>query len=164
MKLNSIDLSLSERLKDREFRREWFRAELESSVPELFRELREARGLTQVDLAGLTEMKQSAISRFEASTDAVWKIETLLRIADALDAQLSISLEPSESVIQRYASDRIGGGGGPPRSVIEAAAQHEGRKPQARRSPSIVDWDWFEKQPQYSHQPERTIRGQRPWN
>ncbi len=103
--LNSIDLCLSERLKDIEYRREWFRAELEAKVPELFRDLRELRGWTQAELADKSEMKQSAISRFEVSTDAVWKLETLLKLADALDAQLSISLEPSERVLERYARE-----------------------------------------------------------
>ena len=107
--LRSIDLSLGERLKDPEFRREWFRAELESLVPNLFRDLREARDLTQAELAAKADMKQSAISRFEVSSEAIWKLDTLLRLADALDAQLSISLEPSENVLARYATERAGG-------------------------------------------------------
>lgn len=100
--LPSIDLRLAERLKDREFRREWFRAALEADVPELFRDLREARDMTQSDLADESGMKQSAISRFEKSRDAKWKFETLLTLADALDAQLVISIVRAEDVIARY--------------------------------------------------------------
>ena len=100
--LPSIDLRLAERLKDREFRREWFRAALEADVPEMFRDLREAREMTQLELATESGMKQSAISRFEKSRDARWKFETLLTLADALDAQLVISIVRAEDVIARY--------------------------------------------------------------
>lgn len=104
-KLSSIDLGLAERLRDRNFRREWFRAELEDQVPDKFRALREARELTQEELARLADMKQSAISRFEKSRDASWKLETLMKLAEALDAQLTISLTPAEDVLKKYASD-----------------------------------------------------------
>jgi HTH-type transcriptional regulator / antitoxin HipB len=106
--LNSIDLNLAERLKNPGFRREWFRAELESLVPEQFRDLRELRGWTQAQLAEKAEMKQSAVSRFESSTDAAWKIETLLRLADALDAKLSFTLETAEQAVAHYATNRPG--------------------------------------------------------
>jgi transcriptional regulator with XRE-family HTH domain len=100
--LHSIDLRLGAQLKELAFRRAWFRAELEAKVPEMFRDLREFRDLTQSDMAQLAGMKQSAVSRFEKSRDATWKLETLLTLAEALDAQLSITLEASESVIARY--------------------------------------------------------------
>lgn len=98
--LRSIDLRLAERLKRKDFRREYFRAELEEDVPEQFRELRKRRALTQKQLAEIAEMKQSAVSRFERSTDANWELATLLRLADALDARLSVSLEAAEDVIR----------------------------------------------------------------
>ena len=96
-----IDLRLAERLKSIEFRREWFRAALETDVPKLFRTLRERRELTQSELATLANMKQSAISRFEGSSDANWKFETLLAQAEAMDARLFIGLEASEDAIAR---------------------------------------------------------------
>ncbi|MGE0768356.1 MAG: helix-turn-helix domain-containing protein [Hyphomicrobiaceae bacterium] len=102
--LRSIDLKLRERLNQREFRLQWFRAQLEVTVPDMFRSLREDRDLTQKELAECAEMKQSAISRFEKSDEANWKLETLLKIADALDAQLVISLIKAEDVIARYES------------------------------------------------------------
>src|SRR5438874_13802665 len=101
MTLNSIDLNLSERLKNPKFRREWFRAELETSVPYLFRSLRKRRKYTQGALAKLADMEQSAISRFEVSSDARWKIETLMKLADALDGRLFIGLEAAEDVLKR---------------------------------------------------------------
>lgn len=121
-KLHSIDLRLAERLKDREFRREWFRAELESRVPEMFRDMRELRKFTQSQLASLSAMKQSAISRFEKSRDANWKLETLIKLSEALDARLVITIEPAEAVIVRCAREE-GRGIGQNTSVIDAVAQ-----------------------------------------
>lgn len=103
--LRHIDLRIAQRLRDREFRREWFRAELETNVPDLFRSLRERRGLTQNELAEAAAMKQSAICRFEGSSDAKWKLNTLLTLAEALDARLIIGLEASEDVIERIAKE-----------------------------------------------------------
>ncbi len=99
--LHSIELRIADRLKDRNFRREWFRAELESTVPQLFRSLRKKRSLTQAQLAEITKIKQSSISRFESSTDAVWKFTTLQAMAEAMDSRLYINLEPAEDVIDR---------------------------------------------------------------
>lgn len=98
--LRSIDLRVTERLKsDRAYRREWFRAELETGVPETFRTMRERREMTQTQLADDADMKQSAVSRFEKSSEATWKMDTLLRYAEAVDAQLIITLKPAEEAI-----------------------------------------------------------------
>ena len=124
VELQLIDLSLGEKLKNQLFRREWFRGELEALVPELFRDLRERRNLTQAELASEAGMKQSAVSRFESSTDAVWKMETLLSLADALDAKLSVTLEPAENVIGKYLIERPPGPA-PPQSILEAARSND---------------------------------------
>lgn len=100
--LRSIDLNLREKLKDKEFRRQWFRAQLEANVPDMFRALREDRAMTQQELATAAEMKQSAISRFEKSDEANWNFETLLTLAEALDAKLEIVLVKAENVISDY--------------------------------------------------------------
>jgi transcriptional regulator with XRE-family HTH domain len=107
---SSIDLRIAERLKDREFRRHWFRAILENNVPEQFRDLREARNMTQTELAVAADMKQSAISRFESQRVANWKLETLLKMADALDAQLEILVIPAEQIIARHEHEEAGVG------------------------------------------------------
>ncbi len=107
-----IDLNLFHRLQDEEFRREWFRSELEAKVPEMFRELREERSLTQKDLADATGMKQSAISRFERERTGKWKLETLLKLSEALDAQLDISVRKSEEVIEQYRIQESNGSSG----------------------------------------------------
>jgi transcriptional regulator with XRE-family HTH domain len=139
--LHSIDLRIAYRLRDADFRREWFRAELEAMVPRLFRSLRERRDLTQNKLAEITGMKQSAISRFEVSTDAKWNFETLQTMAEAMDSRLYIGLEPAEDVIERVereerraaishrsAADRSVDEGENPNKIGNSALTHLGRK------------------------------------
>ena len=50
-------------------------------------------GLSQLDLARLTGTTQSAIARLEAGKRPP-RIDTLLRIADALDTELTVELRP----------------------------------------------------------------------
>ncbi len=125
--LSSIDLTLAERLKDPEFRREWFLAELETEVPQIFRDLRELRDLTQAELAEKANKLQSSIARFEMSAKASWKIEYLLVLANALDAQLSITLEPAENVIAGYEKEEseVPRTRSPKASVMDAKSNYE---------------------------------------
>ena len=168
--LRSIDLKLRERLKNREFRRQWYRAQLEANVPDMFRNLREQRDMTQKDLAEHSEMKQSAISRFEKSDEANWNFETLLKLADALDAQLVVSLVRSEDVISSYerseksASSSSAGAIGAASSHAMTGSAFEGidslrteratsarhEKPCASRGAGS-DWEWAAYQRPNSH-------------
>jgi len=92
--LSPIDLSVAGRLRrDPDFRREWFRAELEESVPASFKALRERRKMTQGELARAINTKQPAISRFEKSSEAVWEFQNLLRMAEAMNARLRVVIE-----------------------------------------------------------------------
>lgn len=131
--LSAINLGIAERLLDPEFRREWFRAELEASVPEAFRELRERREMTQGALAVAIGTKQPAICRFEKSTDAVWEFAYLLKMAEAMDARLRVVVEASEDVIAEYeameaqastssALDKLNSGALPQRREVSALA------------------------------------------
>jgi transcriptional regulator with XRE-family HTH domain len=54
---------------------------------------RRALGLSQHDLAQLTGTTQSAIARLESGQRPP-RIDTLLRIASALDAELTVELRP----------------------------------------------------------------------
>jgi len=163
VRLHSIDLRLAHRLKDREFRREWFRAELEDIVPEMFKKLREERGFTQSELAQKTGMKQSAISRFERDREARWNFETLLKLAEALDAQLTISVIRAEDVIARYerkeSSKETKGG-----SVLDATWRHkfEQNEKHKKDKPSILD----DQRPNWTEEIKRSNRllGEPRWN
>jgi transcriptional regulator with XRE-family HTH domain len=59
------------------------------------RELREAAGLSQSELARRTGTRQPNIARLEAG-GGIPKLETLQRVADALDMELQVSFRPAK--------------------------------------------------------------------
>lgn len=69
----------------------WFFAQIAEEVAER----RQSLGLTQKELAHLTGTTQSAIARLERGGRPP-RIDTLMRIADALDCDLIVRLEPKE--------------------------------------------------------------------
>jgi predicted transcriptional regulator len=69
--------------------RGWFFAAVADTVAER----RQARGLSQRELAELVGTTQSAIARLERGGRPP-RIDTLLRIADALDCDLVVDLKP----------------------------------------------------------------------
>ena len=69
--------------------RGWFFAQIAERVTEQ----RIAKGLSQRQLAELCSTTQSAIARLERGGRPP-RIDTLLRIADALDCDLVVELEP----------------------------------------------------------------------
>jgi transcriptional regulator with XRE-family HTH domain len=70
-------------------KRDWFFARIADQVIEQ----RLARGLSQQELAELCSTTQSAIARLESGGRPP-KVDTLLRIADALDCELEVALRP----------------------------------------------------------------------
>jgi transcriptional regulator with XRE-family HTH domain len=71
--------------------RGWFFA----AIAEKVSERRQQLGLSQRELAELTGTTQSAIARLEAGGRPP-RIDTLLRIADALDCELVVDLNPRD--------------------------------------------------------------------
>jgi predicted transcriptional regulator len=72
--------------------RDWFFTAIADQVAERRTEL----GLSQQDLAGLCGTTQSAIARLEGGGRPP-RIDTLLKIADALDCELAVELRPRAS-------------------------------------------------------------------
>jgi DNA-binding XRE family transcriptional regulator len=70
------------------------------AVGMLIRESREAQHLTQKELARRTSTSQSAISRIEDADYNSLKLETLYRIAEALDLPLAIRLGKRSAQLQ----------------------------------------------------------------
>lgn len=66
----------------------------------LIRECREASGITQKELARRAGTSQSAISRIEDARYEGLRIETLLKIAEALDLPLAITLGKRSARLQ----------------------------------------------------------------
>lgn len=69
--------------------RGWFFA----AIAEQVADRRQAKGLSQRELAELVGTTQSAIARLERGGRPP-RIDTLLRIADALDCELVVDLKP----------------------------------------------------------------------
>jgi transcriptional regulator with XRE-family HTH domain len=80
---------LRERLAHVDSDQGWFFAQIAENVAER----RKARGLSQKELAELTETTQSAIARLESGGRPP-RIDTLLGIAEALDCDLTVELRP----------------------------------------------------------------------
>lgn len=98
-----IDLGIAEKLKkDESYCKAFFRAYVTDSIAIQIRELRKARNLKQAELAEAANMKQSAISRLEKAAYSSWTFNTLLRIAEALNARLVIKFEAIEDAIRKY--------------------------------------------------------------
>jgi transcriptional regulator with XRE-family HTH domain len=70
----------------------WFFGQVAEKVAHRRKEL----GLSQAELAELTGTTQSAIARLEAGGRPP-RIDTLLRIAEALDCELVVDLQPREA-------------------------------------------------------------------
>lgn len=65
--------------------------------------LREARNLSQEQLAELIGTKQSGISRLERADYSTWKVDTLRRLARAFGVRLRIRFEPFGTLLDERA-------------------------------------------------------------
>jgi transcriptional regulator with XRE-family HTH domain len=100
--ITTVKLNFAHRLKNKVFRRKFFKRSAQDTVAAQIRELRNKRDMRQTDLAKAARMKQSAVSRIEQAEYSRWGFNTLTRIADALDARVRIIFEPAEDVIEEY--------------------------------------------------------------
>jgi ribosome-binding protein aMBF1 (putative translation factor) len=85
---------LERELEDPEFRAEWERLAAARAVAEMVAENRGRKGLTQTALARAIGVRQPVIARIE-SGDHVPTIETLIKIANALDIEIMVGISPS---------------------------------------------------------------------
>jgi len=101
----SIDLDISERLEDKEFRQSFFLAESSAKIAQQLIRLRKRRVLTQAQVAALAGTKQPAVSRAERADYQNWSFSALRSLADALDARLRVTIEASEDVLWEYRAE-----------------------------------------------------------
>jgi len=87
---------LDEQLKDPEFRAEYEALEGEFALIRQLIDLRIKRGLSQYKLAERAGMQQPTIARLEGGQTA--SLRTLRRVADALDADVRVTLVPRRAV------------------------------------------------------------------
>jgi transcriptional regulator with XRE-family HTH domain len=98
----SIDLKLSEKLEDPDYREQFFLAESSAAIASQLIALRKRRGLSQKQVAELTNTQQPAISRTERADYQNWSFNILRRIANALGARIRVRIEPYEDVLGEY--------------------------------------------------------------
>ena len=87
----SFDEHLKEQLKNPEFKKAWDETEIESSIAKGMIGKRIEKNISQRDLAKKINSTQAVISRIEGM-NANPSINTLKRIAKALDAKLEIRI------------------------------------------------------------------------
>ncbi|MCX5902321.1 MAG: helix-turn-helix transcriptional regulator [Proteobacteria bacterium] len=87
----------AEQMKNPEFKMAWKDLDQEFMLLESMIRMREKAGITQKELAAKIGTKQPALSRLERGGFRKASVETLKKIADALDAQLVIKLSPKRS-------------------------------------------------------------------
>lgn len=85
--------TLDEQMKDPEFQAEWKAMEPERQIIRAILEGREARALTQKQLAEVTGITQADISRLENGT-ANPSLRTLKRLAAGLGMDLKVEFRP----------------------------------------------------------------------
>ncbi len=87
--MDDFEQHLSKKLKNPSFAQKWQDSEPEYTLVKVLIEARNARGMTQQQLARLSEIDQAVLSRIE-SGKANPSIKTLQRVAKGLDKKLII--------------------------------------------------------------------------
>lgn len=91
--MTTFDEHLASMMKDPEFVQEYEALRPEQELAAAICRARAERGLTQAELAELTGIRQSEISRIESGARNP-SVKLLQRLADGLDMRLRISFEP----------------------------------------------------------------------
>ena len=105
--LKTTDELLTEHLVDPGFRAEWGRTAIARAVALRLVRYRTDRGISQRDLAKLLDMKQPQVARLGRG-DVNPGIETLMRLAGALDIEFAIDVRPANRrarLVTRRAED-----------------------------------------------------------
>jgi ribosome-binding protein aMBF1 (putative translation factor) len=94
MKARTLKDYKAQQMKKPGFKKAWAELDAEFELLESMLQLREQTGITQQCLAEKIGTKQPALSRLERGGFKKASVETLRKIADALDARLVVRLEP----------------------------------------------------------------------
>ena len=89
--MDDFEKTLQESLQDEEFKKEWKNTELEYQITRMLVAARNEKQLTQKQLAEVSGVRQSNISRIE-NGNCVPSIATLEALAEGLGKQLKIEL------------------------------------------------------------------------
>lgn len=108
-RMSDINQFLEEKFKDEAFAREYYRQATFYRLADQVLLLRKERGLTQVELAEKAGTTQAVISRLE-NVSVRPSMDTITRIAQALDAVVEVRLKPMEELGASTAKRRTGAG------------------------------------------------------
>ena len=95
----NIHSSLVNELRDKDYRDAYAASLIRIGVPMQIRALRKSRGLSQPELARLADMAQPRICEIEKPGERRPNLETLLRLANALDVGLQVRFVPFDQLI-----------------------------------------------------------------
>jgi ribosome-binding protein aMBF1 (putative translation factor) len=90
----TVKQHIAEHMKAPEFKKAWHDLDPEFELLESMLKARHRKGISQAELAKKMGTRQSAISRLERRGYGKATVETLKKIADALDTRLVIKLRP----------------------------------------------------------------------
>ena len=96
---STLRQNLTAEFEDKDYRYAYAESFLNTKLASQIRTLRQQRGMTQSQVAGLMDIKQPGYARFEDVNHSVWKTDTLWDIARALDVRVNISFESFGSLI-----------------------------------------------------------------
>ena len=97
MRGRTLKVYIAEQMKDPEFKKAWDDLDPEFAVLEAMIKAREKSGITQAELAQRMGTTQSVISRLEHGAFSKATLETIKKIADALDMRLVIKMQPKKA-------------------------------------------------------------------
>jgi len=83
--------SVEKYLQNEEFRQEWERTELEFQIQDMLIKARNETNLTQAELAAISGVRQSNISRIESGS-VIPSLVTLMKLAKAMGKTLKVSM------------------------------------------------------------------------
>jgi len=93
-------------MEDPEFRKEYEALEPEYKLAATLIQLRLSKGLTQEELARALDTKQASIARLE-SGNSLPSLSMVKKVAEALDAELEIKLQPRHQPVQNLVRQKI---------------------------------------------------------
>ena len=93
-------------MKDPEFRKGYEALEPEYKLAAALIRLRLSKGLTQGELASVLNTKQASIARLE-SGNSLPSLTMVKKVAEALDAELEIKLQPRHQQAQDWVKQKI---------------------------------------------------------
>jgi len=93
IKGKTLEEHIAKHMKNPEFKKAWHDLDPEFELIKSMIKAREKQGLTQAELAKRIGTKQPALSRLERGGFKKATVETLKKIADALNARLVIKLQ-----------------------------------------------------------------------